>query len=406
MSLTFEASSTDKLASAVSDSLVARSISSHGLAPERALAQAKAHGDRDAVQRNAALVERLNKPADGSQDFKFATIPDIARAFLEQTGQQCGGMATPDAIRRAVAQTGTGSLTSVLLDAANKTLLAAYDEAEVTYPMWTKQGASAADYKTLNRVRFGEMPDPDVVPEGGTYPDKSVSDERESYAVEKRGMLFSISLEALVNDDMDAVSRIPAMQGNAMRRKINKVVYAILTANAALSDGIALFHSSSHGANLDATALAAGAPLDTGFQVMMTQSGISSDSRLNITPRFLIVPAALSATALKITRSIGDPSVGGDTTGHSNVANLYGGKGAARPLTVVADAQLDGSSTTAWWLSAGSGIDTVEVTFLQGEESPVLEREIGFSVDAIRYKIRQSFNAKALDFRGLYQGNS
>ena len=81
--------------------------------------------------------------------------------------------------------------------------------------------------------------------------------------------------------------------------------------------------------------------------------------------------------------------------------------GGPRTIIPVIDGQLDGSSTTAWWLAADSSqVDTVELTFLQGEESPVLERQDGFEVDAVKYKIRQSFAAAAVDYRGLYQGNS
>ena len=66
---------------------------------------------------------------------------------------------------------------------------------------------------------------------------------------------------------------------------------------------------------------------------------------------------------------------------------------------------VDANSATAWYLAANNGqVDTVELTFLSGEEAPVLEREDGFSTDTVKYKIRQTFNAKAIDHRGLYRG--
>jgi len=307
----------------------------------------------------------------------------------------------------------TGSFTNLLLDAARKTLLAAFMEAEVTYPIWTRQAPSTPDFKTINRIRFGEIPDPTIVPENGDYDQAAVGDSKESYRVEKYGNIFSISLEAIINDDLNAISRIPAMQGAAMRRKINKVVYAVLTANAALSDGVALFHATSHGANLDAAALSITA-LNTGWVVMGTQAGLTSGVILNLQPRFLLVPPALAATALQLVGSLADPSNTAGTTEdatrpnfNSGTLNIYGPQG-SRPLTPVVDACISSSQTaTAWYLAASSSqIDTVEVCFLQGEETPYLEREDGFSVDAVRYKIRQTFGAKAVDYRGLYQGNA
>ena len=398
--------------------------------PAKALENAKFSGDFDAIKRSQELVDIFEKPADGHDQFRHVKLNDLARMFLEETGVRDvhrlpsheiarRALAINDFVQRASdgpAYNTTGSFANLMLDSANKTLLSAYDEALVTYPMWTRQAPSVSDFKNVNRIRFGELSDPEVVPENHEYPEKQTSDARESYAVEKYGELFSISLEAIVNDDLNAISRIPGMQGAAMRRKINKVVYAVLTDNAALSDAVTLFHASSHNANLDTTTLtvaAAVAAMNVGWNVMATQSGLNSDTILNIQPRFLIVPAALSATALTFTGSIADPT----TTVASNedalrpgftsgVGNIYGPNGPRQIVTVV-DGVLDTSSTSQWFLAADpSQVDTVEVTFLQGEESPVLSREEGFTTDTMKYKIRQSFAAAAIDFRGLYQGNT
>jgi hypothetical protein len=301
----------------------------------------------------------------------------------------------------------------VLLDAAKKTLLAAYEEANVTYPLWTRQAPSTVDFKTINRIRLGEIPDPAIVAENDEYGQATASDAKESYRVEKYGHIFSISLEAIINDDLNAISRIPSQQGAAMRRKINKVVYAVLTANAALADGVTLFHSSSHGANQDTNALSIGA-LNTGWTVMALQAGLTTGVILNLQPRYLLVPPALGYTALQLTGSIADPSnTAGSTEDatrpnfNSGTLNVYGPNG-SRPLTPIVDANISTSATaTIWYMAAEPNqVDTVEVCFLQGEETPYLEREDGFEVDAVRYKIRQTFGAKAIDYRGLYQGNS
>jgi hypothetical protein len=344
--------------------------------------------------------------------------------FVEQSGKTVRGMSKQQIVQAAfrldreliqrddAAYHTTGSFTNVLLDAANKTLLMAYEEANVTYPLWVRQAPSTADYKTINRIRLGEVPSPDIVPENAHYGEVAVTDSKESYTPDKYGNLFSISLEAIVNDDLNAISRIPAQQGYSMRRKINQVCYAVLTANAAMSDSIALFHASSHGANLDAVALSA-TSLNTGFTVMMTQTGLNSGVILNVTPRYLIVPPSLAATAYRLTMSMGDPTSAAATTEdaarpgyNSGVINLYGPQG-PRSLMPIVDAQLEANSATAWWLAAESNqIDTVEITFLQGEETPYVERKDEFCVDAVRYKIRQTFGAKAIDYRGLYQGNA
>lgn len=413
-------SAREKFLKAAETSVMSRAANTVGLNPAGFLNRVSSfednpyghqYRDRDAVERNQSLKKELEARRNVAAEMRYASLPDIARMYLEHAGERIGHLPKAEIVSRAIRHPGlmversdaafntTGSFTNILLDAANKTLLAGYDEAPHTYTQWIRQAPSAPDFKALNRIRFGELADPEVVPENQPYPEKQTQDARESYNVEKHGEIFSISWEAIMNDDVNAFTRIPAMQGAAMRRKVNKVCYAVLTANAALSDGIALFHGSSHGGNLDANALAESA-LDTGFSVMSQQTGLSgAGTPLGIIPAFLVVPTALGATASRLVTG------GVVATSVTNVP-LYGA-GRPRPIMVVEEPQLDANSTTAWYLAAASStVETVEVTFLQGEESPVLSRHDAFDVDTIKYKIRQTFNAAAIDYRGLYQGNS
>jgi hypothetical protein len=55
--------------------------------------------------------------------------------------------------------------------------------------------------------------------------------------------------------------------------------------------------------------------------------------------------------------------------------------------------------------ASNSQVDTVEITFLEGEQSPVLENEWDFDKDVYKYKVRQTFGVAPIDFRGLYKHN-
>ena len=366
------------------------------------------------------------KAADGADDFKNLGLMRLAEQFLVRRGINTSrmnnpdiaklAMESPDAVRRHRVERAdfsayhtTGSFANVLLDAANKTLLNAYEEAPYTWNMWARQGASVPDFKAINRIRFSESPNLEVVPERNDYPEKAMSDFRESYSVTKYGASFSVSWETVVNDDLDALSRIPAMHGNAARREQNRAVYSVLTANAALSDGGALFNTTAvttaggHANQSASAAVISATTLNNAYVSMLTQKGLNSSVILNIQPRFLIVPAAISHTALQFVNSIADPGAGGNVAGNSNTLNIYGPQG-MRNLQVIIEPQLDSTSASVWYLAADSAqIDTVELTFLQGEESPVLESEWNIKNDTWLYKIRQTFAAKAIDFRGLYR---
>jgi hypothetical protein len=187
-----------------------------------------------------------------------------------------------------------------------------------------------------------------------------------------------------------------------MRRTINRSVYDLLFSNPTLSDSVALFHSSSHGGNLDTLALSV-ANLNTGFSCMALQTGLDSNTILGITPRYLIVPFNLAATAEQILGSYADPAAGGSAAGNSNTLNIYGPQG-PRKLTLIVESLLDGNDTTAYYLAADHNVvDTFEMSYLQGEETPVFEQDTAFIQDAVKFKVRQTWGVKAIDYRGLYK---
>lgn len=368
------------------------------------------------VQRafQGAGVRKQPEAAPGANDFKGMSLLRMAEKWLQRHGANTDRMSNENIARASMSSSygsrfgiqrdayhTTGSFPALMLDATNKTLQAAYEEAPYTWNIWARQGTSTNDLKNINRVRFSESPDLEAIPERGPYKEKAMSDQKETYAPIKYGAMFSVSWETVINDDLDAISRVPAMHGNAARRKQNKVVYSVLTANDLMSDGVALFGSHASGTNLDGSAAAISVPsLNLAYTAMMTQKGLTSDAIAGVIPRFLIVPAAISATAEELISSRSYIVA----NGNEGVQNLYG-QGGSRPMTVVVEPVLDANSATAWYLAAdpSRGIDTVELTFLSGEETPQLDSEWEFNNDTWKYKVRQTFGVKAIDWRGLYK---
>lgn len=364
---------------------------------------------------SSSRVRTKFEVANGSQDFSRMSLKRMAEEFLRRQGAATSRFSDPEiaraamgnatildrmGIRRDYAYHTTGTFSNLLLDAANKTLLAAYDEAEFTWSLWARQATSVDDFKNINRIRFSEAPDLEEVPENQDYPEGVMSDSKESYNVSKFGKLFTVSWETVVNDDLDAIARVPAMHGNAARRTQNKKVYEVLTSNPLMGDGVNLFGAHASGSNTSGGAAAPSvSTLNTAFAAMRKQKGLNSDAILNIVPRYLIVPVNYEATALELVNSISYNAA----NNNEGVRNIYGPQG-PRNLTVIGEPVLDGSSTTDWFLAADPGqIDTVELTFLSGEESPVLESDWNMKNDTYEYKIRQTFGVKAIDWRGLYR---
>jgi hypothetical protein len=392
-SVRITASEDDKVYAAARDGLLLRSQQSAGI--KRSLT-----GDA--------------KPAVGAEDFRYQSLGRMAETFARRMGAPVERMAPKDIalvamghrptldrlrIQRADnAFHSTGSFSNLMLDAANKTLLAGYEEAEFTWNIWARTAPAVADFKNINRIRFSESPALEMVPELADYPEGRMSDSKETYKVEKFGSVFTVSWETIINDDLDAISRVPAMQGDAARRTQNTKVYEVLTANPLMGDGVNLFGAHASGTNTSGAAAApAVGTLNTAFTAMRRQKGLNSNVTLNLAPRFLIVPVEYEATAMELFSSTSYNAA----NNNEGVRNIYG-PGGGRSMTIVADAVL--TSATVWYVAADTArIDTIELAFLQGEESPVLENEWDFAKDCYRYKVRQTFGTKAIDWRGLFR---
>ena len=381
--------------------------------------------DKFMEQATAGLVQRCfqgqikhQKAPDvhGAEHFRNLGLYRLAEACVRRMAINPERYSKSDVARLAMGHQGTfdrlriqrsndvyhtsGSFANLLLDAASKTLTASYVEAPYTWDQWVRQAQSVDDFKSINRISLGESPNLEVVPEGKDYPEGKVVDQRKSYKIEKYGKEFTITWETVINDDLDALSRIPAMHGAAARRTQEKAIYDVFLSNPTMPDGVALF-SASHasGTNLSGAAAAPSkTTLDKAFEVMGKQKGLNSDVFLGLTPSVLLVPLAYAGTALELVNSTASV----ESEKNEGVANLYG-RGGARQLKVVATPYLDANSATNWYAIADNSlIDTVEITFLSGEESPVLESDWNMRNDSYVYKVRQSFAAAVIEHRGIF----
>ena len=128
---------------------------------------------------------------------------------------------------------------NILANVANKTLRTAYEAAPRTFQPFCRQ-VTASDFKAMSRVQLGEAPALDKVNEGGEYKRGPLGEGKESYRVETYGKIIAISRQVLVNDDLNAFTRIPQLFGVAAANLESDVVWGIITANPNMGDGLAL----------------------------------------------------------------------------------------------------------------------------------------------------------------------
>lgn len=326
--------------------------------------------------------------APGAQELRGHSMVELARESLQREGLQANFGDNMELARQAINSTST--FPAIMANLANKSVMVGFNEAETTYQIWAGKGSNR-DFKEAARVALSEAGNLELVPEGGQFQQDFLGEASARTKVATYGKLFSLTRQAIINDDLGLFSKIATKYGSAAKRLVNKMVYAQLTGNVKMQDNIALFDTK-HG-NVAGTGEALSVKaIAKAITAMRRQKGITGEATLNITPKYLVVPPELEVTAYQIVNSTA--AVDGVNSG---VVNPYKGR-----FVVVADAEL--TDPDAWYLVAdATQHDTIEVTYLNGVETPRLETRQGFEVDGIEYKVAFDVGVDALDFRGLYK---
>lgn len=287
----------------------------------------------------------------------------------------------------------TSDLPSIFGDLAGKNLRQAYQAAPETYAPIVRK-VTLPDFKDRKILQFSEGPSLLEVKEGGEYKRGTVTETKVTWALAKYGRIFPVTWEAMLADDLDALSRMPSMFGQAAANIRSDLVWKQITDNGVMAyDSVALFHAASHG-NLDTgggSALA-NAGIATARKNMRKQKGLDGVTFLNLMPKYLIVPAALEFTAMTLLAPVAAAQA-------SNV-NLYAGQ-----FQMIVEPRLDANSATAWYLACDPGqIDIIEVGTLDGEgDGPTVTTRDAFDSDGMEIKARLVFGAKVVEHRGLHK---
>lgn len=342
---------------------------------------------QDAVLMAAGIP--VAEPAPGANELRGYSMIEMARESLRRECDTKANFGDNMEMARAAINS-TSTFPAIMSNLANKSVMTGFNEAETTYQIWAGKGSNR-DFKEAARVALSEAGNLELVPEGGQFQQDFLGEASARTKVATYGKLFSLTRQAIINDDLGLFSKIATKYGSAAKRLVNKMVYAQLTGNVKMQDNIALFDTK-HG-NVAGTGEALSVKaIAKAITAMRRQKGITGDATLNITPKYLVVPPELEMTAYQIVNSTA--AVDGVNSG---VVNPYKGR-----FVVVADAEL--TDPDAWYLVAdATQHDTIEVTYLNGVETPRLETRQGFDVDGIEYKVAFDCGVSALDFRGVFK---
>ena len=344
-----------------------------------------------------AGLARLLGVRDVAADEPIPTWSSIREAYVQITGDaEVRGAMNPElSLVREANEVTTSVLNHALANAITKRLVQDYGAQPQD---WRKFCVirNIRDYKPQYRVLLHDFSALDSVNENAAYTNLSWDDTRETYTPAKRGNLVVVTREAILNDDLEAIRRIPTKLAIAAATTINEFVYGLLTDNPQLADNSKVFDDGSQTSHKNrGTAALAAASLQTAITQMMKQTN-SAGKRLGVKPRYLLLPPDLYWTAVTILNSTLLPGT------QNNDANPL--QGMLEPIVVP-----QFSDAKDYYLMADPAqIECLEVGFINGQETPELLVQDNptagsvFTNDAISYKVRWEFGGGWLDYRGAY----
>jgi hypothetical protein len=279
----------------------------------------------------------------------------------------------------------SSSWANALGDSMTRRMQAIY-QGETDLQAWRKVATTTPvnDFRSQERTRIGGYGNLPAVAQAGAYsPLTSPGDARATYAVSKRGGTEDVTLEMVMNDDVQAIRRIPLELALAAGNTLYEFVFDFFRTNPVIYDTTALYtagHGNLFTAALDATSFAAHR------LAMVRQTRAGSGKRMGLSPKSVLVPFELQETAYNL-------FVRGQNLDKTYVQSI-------NPEVI----------PVAYWTDANDWctvadpmrLPVLEIGFLRGQEEPELFVQdmpnVGsmFSNDKTTYKIRHIYSGAVL----------
>lgn len=357
-------------------------------APTRTHVQiSKDESEKRSACMEAALEARtgLREWDDQAREYVGSSLLEMGKECLKRSGVNITGMGRSELAGRAMHSTSDFPL--LLSNIARKNLKAAYAEEQQTFQPLVRT-RNLPDFKAAYELEIAGQIIPEPLLEGGEYKAATVQEQQSSWKLYTYGKKISVTRQLLINDDLDALSRIPAMIGRGMSLFESNQVWALITGNAAMSyDSKALFHADH--SNIGTGAIAE-ASISAARKALRTQSDIAGN-RVNLTPSFLIVPAALETAAQKFLTGV-TPNATADVNIFSNSMGL------------IVEPRLDDDSEQKFYVTANPNqIDMIAVGSLEGEAGPQVETVNERDPDGVTIYARLDFGTTLLNHRGFFR---
>jgi len=312
-------------------------------------------------------------------------LQEVLIEAARANGVQCGGKVREGNIREILAGAfATHSISNVLAATYGKFLLQGYTAVESTYEQIASI-RSVSDYKSVTGVRLNGGFEFEQVAGNGELKSADASDETRTIKADLYGRISSITMVDIVNDDLGALTAVPARLGRGAATRLNKVFWTAFESNNST------FYQAASAAGGNALAIGSLKTAAAAYRKINDPDG----NPLGIAPSILLVPPELEITAAELMG--GSLLITGENSTRTNV-NVLAGR-----YRVVSSSYL--TSATTWWLAANPAeLPAMEVAFLNGVRTPTVEQaEADFNVLGIQVRGHFSFGVAKAEGRACYR---
>jgi hypothetical protein len=349
-------------------------------------------GSINVEDRSLSIREMLNAFFDPAhKDHRNAQ--SLRECYIEITGdRRVTGMVRDCDLGRMAESLGvmresvnSSSWADALGDSITRRMQAVYT-GQTNLDAWRRVATTGPvkDFRTQERIRIGGYGNLPAVAQGAAYqPLGTPGDDKATFAVTKRGGTEDVTLEAIKNDDVQALRRIPTELALAAKNTLYEFVFDFFRVNSPIYDSKALYHAD-HG-NLFTGALTA-AEFAAHRLAMLKQTRAGSNKRLATGPATILVPFELQEAAF-------DLFVRNQNLDKTFVQTI-------NPEVIPVSYWTDGND----WCTVADPmvLPVLDIGFLDGQEEPELfvqDQPNGgsmFSNDKLTYKIRHIYGGTVL----------
>jgi len=288
--------------------------------------------------------------------------------------------------RRLVEAAGTSgfstiSLTGILSNVANKTMLGAYQAVPSVASMIAAE-TDVNDFKEITRYRLTGVGVFEKVGPDGELKSAELSEDAFTSKVETYGRMITLTRQMLINDDLGAFLQIPRIIGRMSALKREEALFELLLANPGsfFSVGNKNFLSGA------TTALSIDS-LTSAEQAFLDQTD-SEGKPILLAAKTLLVPTSLKVRAQQL---MTETRVNEFTSSSKPANNPHVGKFTPVATPYLNAQGITGGSALAWYLFADpEDVAAIEIAYLRGRRVPTIE-----SGDT-------NFNTLGVQWRGFF----